>query len=170
MTGESSDGVLTAEQMRRCLFAEMKNNYVDTELNEMLKALDQDNDGKIKVDDFVRLLTNENSIIKDDRDGGGSNLRCGDSCVILWEMTGKSSNGVLTTEQMRRCLFVEMRTKYNGIELNEMLKALDQDIDGKGKFSDFIRLLTCENFIIKDDRDGSRRCGSSCIHYYVEEK
>ena len=83
MTGESSDGVLTAEQMRRCLFAEMKNNYVDTELNEMLKALDQDNDGKIKVDDFVRLLTNENSIIKDDRDGGGSNLRCGDSCVIL---------------------------------------------------------------------------------------
>ena len=85
-------------------------------------------------------------------------------------MTGKSSNGVLTTEQMRRCLFVEMRTKYYGIELNEMLKALDQDIDGKGKFSDFIRLLTCENFIIKDDRDGSRRCGSSCIHYYVEEK
>jgi len=74
------------------------------------------------------------------------------------------------------------RTKYNGIELNEMLKALDQDIDGKGKFSDFIRLLTCENFIIKDDRahwskdilgvcrDGSRRCSSSCIHYYVEEK
>ena len=79
MTGESSEGVLTAEQMRTCLFAEMRTNYVDIELNEMLKALDQDNDGKIKVDDFVRLLTNENSIIKED----GENSRCGDSCVIL---------------------------------------------------------------------------------------
>ena len=58
----------------------MKNNCIDIELNEMLKALDQDNDGKIKVDDFIRLLTQENSIIKED----GGNSRCGDSCVILW--------------------------------------------------------------------------------------
>ena len=75
----NSDGVLTAEQMRTHLFAEMKNNCIDIELNEMLKALDQDNDGKIKVDDFIRLLTQENSIIKED----GGNSRCGDSCVIL---------------------------------------------------------------------------------------
>ena len=75
----NADGVLTAEQMRTHLFAEMKNNCIDIELNEMLKALDQDNDGKIKVDDFIRLLTQENSIIKED----GGNSRCGDSCVIL---------------------------------------------------------------------------------------
>ena len=75
----NSDGVLTAEQMRTHLFAEMKNNCIDIELNEMLKALDQDNDGKIKVDDFIRLLTQENSTIKED----GGNSRCGDSCVIL---------------------------------------------------------------------------------------
>ena len=79
MTGESSEGVLTAEQMRRCLFAEMRTSYVDIELNEMLKALDQDNDGKIKVDDFVRLLTKENSIIKEEGEGS----RCSDSCTIL---------------------------------------------------------------------------------------
>ncbi len=65
MTGESPEGVLTAEQMRSCLFAEMRTNIVDTELNEMLRALDKDNDGKVKVDDFVRLLT-DNAIIKED--------------------------------------------------------------------------------------------------------
>ena len=81
----NSDGVLTAEQMRTHLFAEMKNNCIDIELNEMLKALDQDNDGKIKVDDFIRLLTQENSIIKED----GGNSRCGDSCVILWNKNSR---------------------------------------------------------------------------------
>ena len=78
MTGESSEGFLTAEQMRSCLFAEMTTTVVDCELNEMLKALDKDNDGKIKVDDFVRLLTSENTIIKEDGEA-----RCADVCIIL---------------------------------------------------------------------------------------
>ena len=68
----------------------MKNNCIDIELNEMLKALDQDNDGKIKVDDFIRLLTQENSIIKED----GGNSRCGDSCVILWNKNSDTVMGI----------------------------------------------------------------------------
>lgn len=79
MTGETGENEMTAEQMRKCLFAEMRTNLVDLELNEMLKALDQDNDGKIKVDDFVRLLTSENAIIKED-----DVVSCADlHCVIL---------------------------------------------------------------------------------------
>ena len=80
MVGESSsEGVLTAEQMRQCLFAEMRTNYVDVELAEMLTALDLDNDGKVKVDDFVRLLTTENAIIKETQ-----NWNCVENCIILW--------------------------------------------------------------------------------------
>ena len=80
MVGESStEGVLTAEQMRSCLFAEMRTNYVDVELAEMLTALDLDNDGKVKVDDFVRLLTTENAIIKE-----ADNWNCVEHCTILW--------------------------------------------------------------------------------------
>ena len=60
MTGESSEGVLTAEQMRRCLFAEMRTSYVDIELNEMLKALDQDNDGKVTKEEFVNACLSQN--------------------------------------------------------------------------------------------------------------
>ena len=55
----------------------MRSSCVDVELNEMLEALDQDNDGKIKVDDFVRLLTTENAIIKENR------WSCVEKCVIL---------------------------------------------------------------------------------------
>ena len=78
MVGESPEGVMTAEQIRQCLFAEMRSSYVDVELNEMLNALDQDNDGKIKVEDFVRLLTTENAMIKENRWSCG-----GEKCVIL---------------------------------------------------------------------------------------
>ena len=79
MVGESStEGVLTAEQMRSCLFAEMRTNCVDVELAEMLTALDLDNDGKVKVDDFVRLLTTENAIIKE-----ADNWNCVEHCTIL---------------------------------------------------------------------------------------
>ena len=76
MTGESAEGVMTAEQIRQCLFAEMRTNLVDLELNEMLKALDQDNDGKIKVDDFIRLLTSENAIIKEEEVACCADLKC----------------------------------------------------------------------------------------------
>ena len=75
----------------------MKNNCIDIELNEMLKALDQDNDGKIKVDDFIRLLTQENSIIKED----GGNSRCGDSCIILWNKNPDTIMGISARDPKR---------------------------------------------------------------------
>ena len=77
MTAETSDGVLTSEEMRRCLFAEMKTSCAENELKEMLKALDQDNDGKVKMEDFVRLLSTHDSIDVQEESS------CAEYCVIL---------------------------------------------------------------------------------------
>ena len=53
-----SGGVITADQMKRGLLcAEVKTS--PNELEEMLQALDLDHDGKVHLEDFVRLLVNE---------------------------------------------------------------------------------------------------------------
>jgi Ca2+-binding EF-hand superfamily protein len=78
MAADSSEGVMTAEQMRRCLFAEMKSNCAEVELEEMLLALDLDNDGKVRMDDFVRLLATEHSqLVREETPN------CADKCIIL---------------------------------------------------------------------------------------
>ena len=78
MAADSSDGVMTADEMRRYLFSEVKTSYADHELQEMFTALDQDNDGKVKMEDFVRLLATENSVdVQDD------SPNCAEYCVIL---------------------------------------------------------------------------------------
>ena len=78
MAADSSDGVMTAEEMRRYLFSEVKTSYADHELQEMFTALDQDNDGKVKMEDFVRLLATENSVDVQDE-----SPNCAEYCVIL---------------------------------------------------------------------------------------
>ncbi len=71
---------MTAEQMKRCLFAEMKTTTAEVELEEMLSALDLDNDGKVRMDDFLRLLATEESLMQED----SNNQNCVDKmCAIL---------------------------------------------------------------------------------------
>ena len=58
MAADSEEEVITAEQMKRCLMcAEVKTTEV--ELEEMLDALDLDHDGKVRMEDFVRLLVTD---------------------------------------------------------------------------------------------------------------
>ena len=70
---EDSPGVITADQMKRgLLFGEVKTSQ--NELDEMLQALDLDHDGKVQLEDFVRLLVNEQEMAQ--------KSTC-DKCVIL---------------------------------------------------------------------------------------
>ena len=78
MAADSSDGVMTAEEMRRYFFADLKSSCADNELKDMLKALDQDHDGKVKMEDFVRLLAAEHSV-----DSQEETSNCTEYCVIL---------------------------------------------------------------------------------------
>ena len=63
MTAETSDGVLTSEEMRRCLFAEMKTSCAENELQEMYLsrktfAFNADNPGEMnqKRDVFESVM------------------------------------------------------------------------------------------------------------------
>ena len=74
MADDSEEGLtITADQMKASLMcAEAKTSEV--EIEEMLKALDLDHDGKVRMDDFVRLLVNDQKFPQQQS--------C-DKCVIL---------------------------------------------------------------------------------------
>jgi len=91
LASEDADSptVISAERMRHSLLAGDDKGEVD--VDEMLAALDPDGDGRVRVEDFVRLLVCDDEFDGDDGredggqdgDGEGERRRRCKRCVIL---------------------------------------------------------------------------------------
>ncbi len=67
---------ISAAQMKQSLMrADAGGHTSERELEEMLRALDLDNDGRVQMEDFVRLLVNEQNFPQ-------TTTEC-DKCVLL---------------------------------------------------------------------------------------
>lgn len=144
------DGRLSRKEVEKA----MGNVLSEADLNDLLADLDTDQNGEVEWQEFLHVMKNR--------------MREPESIKMLKEafrvMAPDSSEGGMTADQMRRCLFSEVKAACSEVELEEMLSALDLDQDGIVRMDDFVRLLATEKkSLLNNEQKSSVNCADKCV-------
>ncbi|XP_045589513.1 troponin C isoform X1 [Procambarus clarkii] len=102
------------------------------DLNETIKRVDIDQDGKINFDKFVIIASN--FIQDDDEETITSELK------EAFRLYDKEGNGYITTQTLKEIL-KELDNKLSDNDLNDIIEEIDEEGKGKVDFEGFRELM-----------------------------
>ncbi|KAK8388759.1 hypothetical protein O3P69_020638 [Scylla paramamosain] len=114
------------------IFNTMGTAFDIDDLNETIKRVDVDNDGKISFDKFVIIASN--FLQEDDEETITNELK---EAFRLYDKEGK---GYITTATLKEILR-ELDNKLSETDLNDIIEEIDEDGKGKVDFEGFRELM-----------------------------
>ncbi|XP_071540077.1 troponin C-like [Panulirus ornatus] len=114
------------------MFNNMGTAFDVEDLNETIKRVDIDQDGKINFDKFVIIASN--FLQEDDEETITNELK------EAFRLYDKEGNGYITTQTLKEIL-KELDNKLSDSDLNEIISEIDEDGKGKVDFEGFRELM-----------------------------
>ncbi|KAK3849301.1 hypothetical protein Pcinc_043940 [Petrolisthes cinctipes] len=114
------------------IFTTMGTAFDIDDLNETIKRVDSEQDGKINFDKFVTIASN--FLQEDDEETITNELR------EAFRLYDKEGNGYITTQTLKEILR-ELDNKLSESDLNEIIDEIDEDGKGKVDFEGFRELM-----------------------------
>ena len=105
-------------------------NPTEQELDEMIKDVDEDGNGEIDFDEFVKLM------IKNLNKEGEAE----EELVEVFKVFDKDGDGKVGLEDLRE-VFFELEEKLSDKDLGEMIEEHDHNGDGFLDFEEFVRMM-----------------------------
>ena len=115
---------------KNALLALSKNldqNYSEEEIEHLIDEIDEDGNGKIEFEEFLKSLANKS---------------IGDENIIkqAFAILDRSDSGYITQNDLRHAMLC-LGENYSIEEINEMISLVDDDQDGVINFQEFNKLI-----------------------------
>ena len=111
----------------KTLTKNIEQNYSEQELEHLINEVDEDGNGKIELDEFIKILANKS---------------LGDEHIIkqAFAILDRTNSGYITPSDLRHAMLC-LGENYTIEEIHEMISLVDDDLDGVINFQEFNKLV-----------------------------
>ena len=111
----------------KTLTKNLEQNYSEQELEHLINEVDEDGNGKIELDEFIKILANKS---------------LGDEHIIkqAFAILDRTNSGYITPSDLRHAMLC-LGENYTIEEIHEMISLVDDDLDGVINFQEFNKLI-----------------------------
>ncbi|CAK1590133.1 unnamed protein product [Parnassius mnemosyne] len=154
---KDGDGTITKEELGRVMRSLGQFARVE-ELQDMLQEVDSDGDGNVSFEEFVNILSKSMSA------GGGSSCAEQEERELrdAFRVFDKHNRGYICASDLRavlQCLGEDLSEE----EIEDMIKEVDSDGDGRIDFLEFVRALGEPEDACDDEEDEEVTDGTDVI-------
>ena len=105
----------------------LEQNYSEQELEHLIKEVDEDGNGKIELNEFIKILASKS---------------LGDEHIIkqAFAILDRTNSGYITPSDLRHAMLC-LGENYTIEEIHEMISLVDDDLDGVINFQEFNKLI-----------------------------
>ena len=115
------------KKILKTLTKNLEQNYSEQELEHLINEVDEDGNGKIELDEFIKILANKS---------------LGDEHIIkqAFAILDRTNSGYITPSDLRHAMLC-LGENYTIEEIHEMISLVDDDLDGVINFQEFNKLV-----------------------------
>lgn len=133
---KDNDGIISITKLGRVLRA-MGLNPTEIEVQEMIEEVDSEGTGTLDFDSFLNIVASRKF---DDEDHE-------DALREAFRMFDRDGNGYIDAEELRICM-INLGEKLTLDEVEEMIREVDIDFDGRMDYQEFVRLM-CTKYALE---------------------
>lgn len=125
---KDKDGYITAKELIQVMKS-LNQDPSEQEINEMIKQVDLDNNGRIDFNEFAELMTKRSK-----------ETDIEEEVINAFRVLDKQGQGTISTVELRH-LMVTLGDKLTEEEVEEMLREADFDGNGIINYEEFVRMM-----------------------------
>lgn len=123
------DGVISNDDMRIVLKS-LGHKITDQDLDELIKSIDRNGDGKIELTEFLDIMGAKQQSIK----------ALEEEVRIAFEFFDLDGNGYISMSELKQ-VASELGEELTEAEIDEMIREADADGDGQVDYNEFLRMM-----------------------------
>ena len=125
---KDKDGKISGKELANAMFS-MGQNPTDDEINEMMREVDLNQDGKIDFDEFMILMTKSSP-----------ETQAEEEVINAFRVFDKEGNGLIASSELKH-IMMTIGDKMTEEEADEMVNEADIDEDGMINYEEFVRMM-----------------------------
>ena len=125
---KDKDGKISGKELQNAMFS-MGQNPTDDEINEMMREVDLNQDGKIDFDEFMILMTKSSP-----------ETQAEEEVINAFRVFDKEGNGLIASSELKH-IMMTIGDKMTEEEADEMVNEADIDEDGMINYEEFVRMM-----------------------------
>ena len=125
---KDKDGKISAKELENAMQSMGQNPTVD-EVQEMMREVDLNQDGKIDFDEFMYLMTKSSP-----------DTQTEDEVINAFRVFDKEGNGLIASSELKH-IMMTIGDKMTEEEADEMVNEADIDEDGMINYEEFMRMM-----------------------------
>lgn len=128
---KNGDGSISTSELGSVMRS-LGQNPTHTELNDIIREVDADGDGRIDFSEFITMM------VKKMKDTGGE-----DEIHEAFKVFDKDGNGFISGAELR-AVMANLGEDVTDKEVNEMIREADKDGDGQVNYQEFVQMMKTE--------------------------
>ena len=125
---KDKDGKISGKELANAMVS-MGQNPTDDEINEMMREVDLNQDGKIDFDEFMILMTKNSP-----------DTQAEEEVINAFRVFDKEGNGLIASSELKH-IMMTIGDKMSEEEADEMVNEADIDEDGMINYEEFVRMM-----------------------------
>ena len=125
---KDKDGKISGKELANAMVS-MGQNSTDDEINEMMREVDLNQDGKIDFDEFMILMTKSSP-----------DTQAEEEVINEFRVFDKEGNGLIASSELKH-IMMTIGDKMSEEEAEEMVNEADIDEDGMINYEEFVRMM-----------------------------
>lgn len=126
---KDNDGIITTDKLG-VLLRSLGHNPTELEISEMIEEIDHEGTGYVEFDDFLEVVMTK------DLDEEDHELALKEA----FKMFDRDGNGYIDADELRLCM-MNLGEKLTLDEVEEMIREVDVDYDGRMNYEEFVKLM-----------------------------
>ena len=125
---KDKDGKISGLELGNAMVS-MGQNPTEEEINEMMREVDLNQDGKIDFDEFMILMTRRSP-----------DTQTEEEVINAFRVFDKEGNGLIASSELKH-IMMTIGDKMTEEEADEMVNEADIDEDGMINYEEFVRMM-----------------------------
>ena len=125
---KDKDGKISGKELEKAMIS-MGQNPTEDEINEMMREVDLNQDGKIDFEEFMILMTKSSPDTKTEEE-----------VINAFRVFDKEGNGLIASSELKH-IMMTIGDKMTEEEADEMVNEADIDEDGMINYEEFVRMM-----------------------------
>ena len=125
---KDKDGKISGLELGNAMMS-MGQNPTEEEINEMMREVDLNQDGKIDFDEFMILMTRSSP-----------DTQTEEEVINAFRVFDKEGNGLIASSELKH-IMMTIGDKMTEEEAEEMVNEADIDEDGMINYEEFVRMM-----------------------------
>ena len=125
---KDKDGKISGKELANAMIS-MGQNPTEEEINEMMREVDLNQDGKIDFEEFMILMTKSSP-----------DTQTEEEVINAFRVFDKEGNGLIASAELKH-IMMTIGDKMTEEEADEMVNVADFDEDGMINYEEFVRIM-----------------------------